>query len=194
MKRVGFHSPPPRKADGCFTRTSKTLKPKPLTQEEKEEYSKELWHLSRRKRTMESCPPAEDFCPYVSCSMHLYLEVNSRGNVQFNFPDLEVWELEETCALRVYDKYIHEMDGNRGRLPLRVIGRLLNLTRERVRQIESKAISKVREDFAHLEEQVHDALDRKGGPCVFPDHMVSLTGAERATNNTPSKRRYNNWD
>lgn len=44
-------------------------------------------------------------CPFVSCKHHLYLDVDSdTGEIIFNFPGKEVWELQETCALDAADK------------------------------------------------------------------------------------------
>jgi hypothetical protein len=74
----------------------------------------------------------------VSCKYHLYLDVNPRtGSIKLNFPDLEVWELPETCALDVAE---------RGGMTLEEVGELLNLTRERIRQVESKGIEKLRDE------------------------------------------------
>jgi hypothetical protein len=68
----------------------------------------------------------------VSCRHHLYLDVNPRtGSLKINFPHLEVGELPESCALDVAE---------RGGLTLDGIGLLMNLTRERVRQMEHQAL------------------------------------------------------
>ncbi len=76
-------------------------------------------------------------CPYVSCKHHLYLDVNPEtGSIKLNFPDLEVWEMEETCALDVAE---------RGGITLEEVGEILNLTRERIRQVEVKGLQKLRE-------------------------------------------------
>lgn len=92
-----------------------------------------------RPQTREDClngPHAERPCPFVLCKYHLYLDVNDRtGSIKLNFPDLEVWELPETCALDVAD---------RGGLTLEEIGDVLNLTRERIRQLETMAMAKVK--------------------------------------------------
>lgn len=87
--------------------------------------------LPRLPATRAECAGGQRPCPFVSCKYHLYLDVNPRtGTIKLNFPDLEVWELPETCALDVAD---------RGEQTLAQIGALLNRTRERVRQIEEAA-------------------------------------------------------
>ena len=75
-------------------------------------------------------------CLYVSCKYHLYLDVNPRtGSVKLNFPDKELWELADTCALDVAD---------RGGITLEEVGAIMNLTRERVRQVETRGIHHMR--------------------------------------------------
>ncbi len=72
-------------------------------------------------------------CPWVGCSHHLYLDVNPEtGAITFNFPHLEVWEMAETCSLDVAD---------RGGITLEEVGKFTNRTRERVRQIQERALA-----------------------------------------------------
>lgn len=76
-------------------------------------------------------------CPYVACTHHLYLDVNQEtGSIKLNFPDLELWELTETCVLDIAD---------RGGMTLEEVGEILNLTRERIRQLEFSALLKLLE-------------------------------------------------
>ena len=81
-------------------------------------------------------------CPWVSCRHHLYLEVRPTGAIQFPFPCLQLWEMEATCSLDVADQYP-------AGLTLTDVGEFFNLTRERVRQIEARALRKLqdRKDF-----------------------------------------------
>lgn len=80
---------------------------------------------------LNTCRP----CPWVSCRHNLYLEVNqTTGTMKKNFPDREPWELEETCALDVAE---------RGGMTLKEVGDILNLTRERIRQLELKAMEEL---------------------------------------------------
>ncbi len=75
-------------------------------------------------------------CPYVSCKHHLYLDVNPEtGSIKLNFPHLEVWEMDETCALDV---------AARGGITLEEVGEILNLTRERIRQVEVRGLLKLK--------------------------------------------------
>jgi hypothetical protein len=88
-----------------------------------------------KPRTRVECVDGPRPCPYVSCQHHLYLDVSSRtGAIKLNFPDLEVWEMNETCALDVAD---------RGGTTLEDVGAIMNLTRERIRQVEVKALAKL---------------------------------------------------
>ena len=90
-----------------------------------------------KPKTRAACSSFERPCPYVSCKYHLYLDVNpATGSIKLNFPDLEVWEMEETCALDVAD---------RGGITLEEVGEIMNLTRERIRQVELRGLEKLRE-------------------------------------------------
>ena len=68
------------------------------------------------------------------------------GAIKYNYPNLEIDQLPETCALDVADQ---------AGLTLDDVGELLNLTRERVRQVEIVALKKVHEARqleAHIDE------------------------------------------
>lgn len=105
-----------------------------LTDAEDEELRREI--EAQRPKTRADCAQGPRPCLYVSCKHHLYLDVNPRtGSVKLNFPDKEIWELEETCALDVAD---------RGGITLEEVGVIMNLTRERIRQVESRGLHKLR--------------------------------------------------
>jgi len=88
-----------------------------------------------KPKAREECQGGERPCPFVSCKHHLYLDVSARtGAIKLNFPDLEVWEMTETCALDVAD---------RGGTTLEEVGAIMNLTRERIRQVEVKGLAKL---------------------------------------------------
>lgn len=88
-----------------------------------------------KPKTRAECVDGPRPCPYVSCQHHLYLDVSARtGAIKLNFPDLEVWDMNETCALDIAD---------RGGTTLEDVGAIMNLTRERIRQVEVKALAKL---------------------------------------------------
>lgn len=130
-------------------RRSKTIALKKLTPEERastEAVLNELEHL--RPRNREDCRMGDRPCPFVSCKYHLYLDVNPHtGSIKLNFPDLAVWELSETCALDVAD---------RGGITLEEVGELLNLTRERIRQVEATGLEKLRVGYDDEDEPEAD--------------------------------------
>ncbi len=104
-----------------------------------------------RPRTRADCEGGARPCLFVSCKHHLYLDVNPRsGSVKLNFPDKELWELAETCALDVAD---------RGGVTLEEVGVIMNLTRERVRQVETSGLHHLRVLADDLDPDLDDRLD-----------------------------------
>ncbi|NMO21762.1 DNA-binding protein [Pyxidicoccus fallax] len=90
-----------------------------------------------RPRTRADCVNGPRPCMFVSCKHNLYLDVNPEtGSIKLNFPDKEIWELEHTCALDVAEK---------GGITLEEVGEIMNLTRERIRQVETRGLMKLRE-------------------------------------------------
>ncbi|MEM1418161.1 MAG: sigma factor-like helix-turn-helix DNA-binding protein [Myxococcota bacterium] len=101
-----------------------------------------------KPKSRSDCKDMERPCPYVSCKYHLYIDVHPvRGSIKLNFPDLELWEMTETCALDVAD---------RGGITLEEVGEIMNLTRERVRQLETTGLAKLQavEDIERLKDYV----------------------------------------
>ncbi len=116
---------------------STTIAPKRLTRDEKR-LSESLVYPEDVERpcSREQCQVMPRPCPFVSCSHHLYLDVNPEtGAIKLNFPHLEVWEMAETCSLDVAD---------RGGITLEEVGAILNLTRERIRQVEVRGLMKIK--------------------------------------------------
>ena len=75
-------------------------------------------------------------CPWVSCKYHLYLDINPRtGSIKLNFPNIMPWEMTESCVLDIAD---------RGPVTLEDVGKIMNLTRERIRQLEASASEQIR--------------------------------------------------
>jgi hypothetical protein len=90
-----------------------------------------------RPESRGECADMERPCPFVSCKYHLYIDVHPvRGSIKINFPDLEVWEMTDTCALDIAD---------RGGITLEEVGQIMNLTRERVRQLETQGLAKLQD-------------------------------------------------
>lgn len=73
-------------------------------------------------------------CAFVSCRHHMALDVEKNGTLKINFPDRDLSELKDTCGLDAAAKGPMELDA---------IGVRMNITRERVRQIERKALRKL---------------------------------------------------
>jgi len=102
-----------------------------------------------RPQSRGECTDMERPCPFVSCKYHLYIDVHPvRGSIKINFPDLEVWEMTDTCALDIAD---------RGGITLEEVGEIMNLTRERVRQVETQGLSKL-ERLSEVD-QLRDYVD-----------------------------------
>ena len=117
---------------------SKTIAPKRLTKDEIRIGALLLMPDVERPGERSECRGLERPCPFVSCKHHLYLDVNPEtGSIKLNFPDLEVWEMKETCSLDVADK---------GGITLEEVGEILNLTRERIRQVEVRGLLKLKMD------------------------------------------------
>ena len=89
-----------------------------------------------RPKVRADCMNGPRPCLFVSCKHNLYLDVNPEtGSIKLNFPDKEIWELEYTCALDVAEK---------GGITLEEVGEIMNLTRERIRQVETRGLVKLR--------------------------------------------------
>ena len=102
----------------------------------------------RRPKMRSDCKDGIRPCPFVGCRYHLYLDVNPvTGTLKLNFPGLEVWEMPFTCALDVA-----EMGGR----TLEEVGHILNMTRERVRQLESSALKKIRDEVERRDDDPDD--------------------------------------
>jgi hypothetical protein len=102
-----------------------------------------------RPQTRGDCFDDERPCIWVGCRYHLYLDVNpENGSIKLNFPHLEPWELKHTCALDFAEAPTggegHGATEVRFGRTLEEVALALNVTRERTRQLETKALQKLR--------------------------------------------------
>lgn len=115
---------------------ARTIAARRLTNVELRQVEDTLVEQADRPRTRAECAHEQRPCPWVSCKHHLYLDVNPRtGSIKLNFPDLEPWELQHTCALDVADDGGHTLEE---------VGDITNLTRERIRQLEMRGLIELR--------------------------------------------------
>lgn len=140
LPEIALHAPPPKHGSKRPRRTrprAKSLALKRMTREELRAGALAYPPVDLpRPRTRGDCAAEARPCPWVACKHHLYLDVNHEtGTIKFNFPDLEPWDLPHTCALDVAD---------RGGLTLGEVGDVLNVTRERVRQLEVRGLLKLK--------------------------------------------------
>lgn len=112
--------------------------------EEVESYPRNV----HRPKTRGDCVPSEEGgnharpCKFVTCKYHLFVDVMRSGSLKLNWPADTLDELVEnlhrmkyTCALDVADL---------GEQTLEDIGAYLNVTRERIRQLEEKLLARMR--------------------------------------------------
>ncbi len=115
---------------------ARTIAARRLTNVELREVADARVERADRPQTRAECAGEQRPCPWVSCKHHLYLDVNPRtGSIKLNFPDLEPWELKQTCALDVADDGGHTLEE---------VGDITNLTRERIRQLELRGLVELR--------------------------------------------------
>jgi hypothetical protein len=105
----------------------------------------EAQRAAERPKTRSDCKDGPRPCPWVSCKYHLALEVTRFGGLKHRFPGTELEDMPQTCLLDVTD------EGPKG---LDVVGYLMNIGKERVRQIEEQAKESFKEALILTEEDV----------------------------------------
>jgi hypothetical protein len=109
--------------------------------------------LADRPKTRGDCIGGERPCPWVSCKHHLYLEITDDGRIRYAFPDKEPSELEHSCSLDIADE---------GGVPLSTVADLVNMTRERVKEIEDRVFTEeLREEFAEYNDGSLHGVERR---------------------------------
>lgn len=98
-----------------------------------------------RPKTRADCADGPRPCPYVSCKYHLKYEINPvNGSIRDNQPGVDIEDMDHSCVLDV-------VDANPDGLGLVELGKLLMLTKERVRQILGSISFKIASEH-HAEE------------------------------------------
>ncbi len=127
--------------DGSFVPMSRLGRPRSVSAavplDEEPLRADELAFLAAvRPKTRADCASVPRPCPFVGCRHHLYLDINEQtGSLKVNRPGIPPAELTESCSLDVAD---------RGEATLREVGLLMNITRERARQIEVRGLLMLR--------------------------------------------------
>lgn len=88
-----------------------------------------------RPRTRGDCRHLPRPCPFVGCRHHLYLDVKPTGAITLRWPHLAPWEIPESCSLDVAECGSRTLDE---------VGALLNVSQERIRKIELRALDRLR--------------------------------------------------
>lgn len=114
-------------------------------------------------RTREECSGVPRPCPYVSCRHNLNLEVTKSGAVRLL--DAEPWDeaAHPSCALDVVQQH--------GAQTLDVVGFILGLTRERVRQVELVALRSLAERAPELREALSELERMSDERAAATEHL-----------------------
>jgi hypothetical protein len=124
----------------------RTLAPKGLSRDE-QRTGASLVVLQERPQTRGDCLNSPRPCPWVGCKYHNAINVNpdtgSIGLTTAGVAEGDLSGLVDTCALDVAD---------RGGVPLDHVGQVLGISRERVRQIEDRAIESLEKRKDELEQ------------------------------------------
>lgn len=115
-------------------------------------------------------------CPHLACKYNLSLDlVKNPANVDSDYVRIVInkvsWDTGLNCVLDIADG---------GRMSLEDIGFLWGITRERVRQIEDRAIRKITNLKTPVAKKLADALDdwrnrdETASECRYLGHKYSM--------------------
>ena len=110
-------------------------------------------------------------CAFVACRYNLYLDFSEsgrHGSIVYNFPTSSRSRCPRTRAAR-------STRATRGGVTLEVVGDLLNVTRERIRQLEAKALGRLQRRRAALALREH-IEDSSGDEHLGPLASIATAG------------------
>ncbi len=96
-----------------------------------------MWTMHHMPKRRSECLNRKRPCPWVRCTHHFIWLLWDR------LRDKSDDEIAD-CISRIRYSCVLDTVDNHGQMTLEQIGQLLNLTRERIRQIEKKAITRAR--------------------------------------------------
>ncbi|MGM0597703.1 MAG: sigma factor-like helix-turn-helix DNA-binding protein [Myxococcota bacterium] len=140
----------------------KTILAKTLSKEEKKQSAllDDYMHEDMPK-TRAECKYGYRPCPYVRCKYNLYLHVKNNGSIVQNWK-ANVCDMTESCALDISERGGHTLDQ---------IGEFLNLTRERIRQLEASALKKLKENNPKFAEYLEGVGNSEQSMNALMDHI-----------------------
>lgn len=131
---------------------------------------KRAGHYEDRPKAWGDCEKVTGPCPWISCSMNLYIDVipvagrpNSPPIVKYNFPGREIDQLKETCALRVALRGSTVEPTQGAGMTLEEVGELVNLTSQRVDQLIQTAQKQMKPRLLKLMRQGEEEEDAEIG-------------------------------
>lgn len=120
---------------------------------------------TERPKVRGDCEGGDRPCPFVGCRHHTFLDVSRDGSLKFNHGDREPEDVpaEVSCSLDVAD---------RGGVTLEQVGGVLNVTRERMRQLEEKAIDSLKARV--FKKQCRVRCAETGFQCGLLEHVAGV--------------------
>lgn len=147
----------PGRPKGMYNKRARPVVLYGVELEARVEYPEGFVRPKQRAECQGGCRP----CPLVGCRQHTYLEVIQRGTaIQVNYGGREPADVPaaESCTLDL-------VDAHEGGMTLDEVAQVLGITRERVRQIEKKALEKLFKRLRVLDpelgEQLKNALEAR---------------------------------